>query len=59
MKLETVYDKDGNVLGSEYVNLIGLQLSTTRAINQIFYLEETVKIYREAAAKISQREQAG
>lgn len=59
MKLETVYDKEGNVLGAEYVNLIGLQQDTKLAISQIYSLDEKVGIYNTAVYTMSQPEQAG
>ena len=45
MKFETVYDKDGKMLGDSYVNLFELNEETATAIIQIVYLDELARTY--------------
>jgi len=40
MKIESVYDNGGNLLGDEYINLVNLQEDTKLAVSQIVNLDE-------------------
>ena len=44
MKTETVYDKDGNLLGDQFVDLAKLQKYTAMAIMQIVTLDNIARI---------------
>ena len=46
MKLEKVYNNDGELLGDQYTNLSHLQKDTRLAIIQIIHLDEAVNILK-------------
>lgn len=55
MKLEEVYTCDGSCLGSEYVNIGGVQQSTRDAIIQLVSLDEEVDaLNQEAVEKLKE-----